>query len=422
MPMLRTLAVHLTGLAVLVAVTTFALRIGHSAPALNRGLVVASTGAYAVAWLVMLTPPAGASADARLRRRRHVRLIGWGGAAVIVVSSWLIGPYIDEADRLVAVIFQTGAVTMQVLGSIRRAPDRGRPDFVPLAIPASTGLFYVVHWGPFSGAMIVFAITYAYVAITLRDVLQRAVDRAEAARLAAEGALAQVAAERDAKTRFLTSASHDLGQPLQAARLFFDDVMDARSKPEREAAGRRVTWALESAQELLRRMLDHLKLEAGAIAPKLRAVPVGSMIARMAEMHEPSARLAGMDIIALTSRLSALADPELVERALGNLVANAIRHAKARRLLIGARRCGGRVRLWVIDDGVGIGEADAGRLFQDFVQGSDHGDQIRGGFGLGLASARRMAELMDGAVGLERKWPAGSAFWLELPAADAKAA
>ncbi|HEX7945954.1 MAG TPA: ATP-binding protein, partial [Phenylobacterium sp.] len=141
----------------------------------------------------------------------------------------------------------------------------------------------------------------------------------------------------------------------------------------------------------------------------------------MAEMHEPSARLAGVDIIALTSRLSARADPELVERALGNLVANAIRHAKARRLLIGARRRGGRVRLWVIDDGVGIGEVDAVRLFQDFAQGSDHGDEIRGGFGLGLASARRMAGLMGGAVGLERQWRGGSAFWLELPAADAKA-
>jgi signal transduction histidine kinase len=75
------------------------------------------------------------------------------------------------------------------------------------------------------------------------------------------------------------------------------------------------------------------------------------------------------------------------------------------------------VRLWVIDDGVGVAEADAGRLFDDYVQGSDHGDEIRGGFGLGLASARRMAGLMQGAVGLERRWRGGSAFWLELRAA-----
>jgi signal transduction histidine kinase len=138
-------------------------------------------------------------------------------------------------------------------------------------------------------------------------------------------------------------------------------------------------------------------------------------------MNEPAARLAGVEILALPTRLKATADPALIERILANLVGNAIRHAKARRILVGARRVAGRVRLWVVDDGVGISDADAPRLFEDFVQGSNHGDEIRGGFGLGLASARRMAALMDGGVGLDRRWLAGSAFWLELPAAAAKA-
>jgi signal transduction histidine kinase len=56
------------------------------------------------------------------------------------------------------------------------------------------------------------------------------------------------------------------------------------------------------------------------------------------------------------------------------------------------------------------------------VQGSDHGDEVRGGFGLGLASARRMAQLMGGAVGLDRKWRRGSAFWLELNPSAGEAA
>jgi signal transduction histidine kinase len=68
-----------------------------------------------------------------------------------------------------------------------------------------------------------------------------------------------------------------------------------------------------------------------------------------------------------------------------------------------------------------VAAADQPTLFEDYVQGSNHGDEIRGGFGLGLASARRMAELMGGQVGLEGKWLAGSAFWLELRAVDAKA-
>jgi len=419
--MLRRLAVHLTGIAVLIAMTAFGLHVGRDAPVLNRDLVVATTGAYALIWLILLTPSVGPDPAARLRRRRNVRLIGLGGALAIIISSWLIGPYVDEADRLVAIVFQMGAVSMQVLGSVRRAPDRGRPDLVPVMIPASLGAFYAVHWGPYSAAIIAFAITYGFVTLTLRDALQRAVDRADTAREAAEVALVRVAAERDAKTRFLASASHDLGQPLQAARLFFDQAMRGRDAKRRQAAAQRVTWALDSTEQLLRQMLDHLRLESGAVEAHVAPVAVGPLIARIAEMNEPAARLAGMAVLALPTRLTAFADVALAERVLGNLVANSVRHAKGSRVLVGARRHGDRVRLWVIDDGAGIAPADAEHLFDDYVQGSDHGDEIRGGFGLGLASARRMAGLMGGAVGLDAKWRGGSAFWLELNGAAAKA-
>jgi signal transduction histidine kinase len=64
---------------------------------------------------------------------------------------------------------------------------------------------------------------------------------------------------------------------------------------------------------------------------------------------------------------------------------------------------------------VGIPAADAATLFDDYVQGSNHGDEIRGGFGLGLASVRRMAELMDGRAGHAPRWRSGSAFWIDVP-------
>lgn len=417
----RTLLVHLTGMAVLAGLTAFSLAaVGPGLPNLNRWIVAGLTAAYVAAWFALLVLPGDRrldAAQARARRRRRTRMIGWGGAVVIVAGTWLVGPYVDDTLRLVVVVYQLGAVTMQVMGSIRRPPDRGRPDLTPLAIPTSTALFYAVHWGPYSIAMIVFGATYSYVALTLRDVMQRAVDRADAQREAAEAAVIEVAAERDARTRFLASASHDLGQPLQAARLFFDQALRGRTAPQRAAAARKAVWAFDAMEQLLRQMLDHLRLEAGAVEPAMDAVAVGPLIARIAELHEPAARLAGVTILALPTRLTAMADASLAERALGNLVANSIRHAKARRVLIGARRTFGKVRLWVIDDGVGVAEADAPRLFGDFVQGSDHGDEVRGGFGLGLASARRMADLMGGGVGLEARWANGAAFWLELHAA-----
>ncbi len=414
--MWRALRLHLLSLTSLVASSVWIVwALGDALPPWRRNLILGLCAGYATAWLFFLgLRVAQRRTQARRAWRTHDRAIMWLGNFAVMAGFWLGMPFADDAMLLLVVFLAFGVVIVEALGTVERPPYTARPSWLPMAIPVGVAAYFTVHWDRYSPILIPYSLSYGYVALALRGRVQRAVDRAHAATL-------QVAAERDAKTRFLTSASHDLGQPLQAARLFFDDVLDARTKPERDAAGRRVTWALESAQELLRRMLEHLKLEAGAVTPKLRAVPVGSLIARMAEMHEPSARLAGVDIVALPSRLAARADPDLVERALGNLVANAIRHAKAKRLLIGSRRRAGRVRLWVIDDGVGIAEADAPRLFDDYVQGA-HGDEVRGGFGLGLASARRIAALMDGAVGREPAWRQGSAFWLELPAADAKAA
>jgi signal transduction histidine kinase len=308
-----------------------------------------------------------------------------------------------------------------MLGTIERPPAKPPLAYAPMALPLSSAAYYALHWEPYSPVLILFLLSYALVVWQLGRILQGAVDRAYADRRTAEAALAQVAAERDAKTRFLTSASHDLGQPLQAARLFFDQAMRARTAARRTQAARKVAWAFDASEQILRQMLDHLKLEAGAVAPRLADVAVGPLIARLAELNEPAARLAGVELRALPSRLAARGDPALIERALGNLVANAIRHAKGRRVLVGARPSAGGVRLWVIDDGVGIPPGDAARLFDDFVQGSNHGDEVRGGFGLGLASARRMAGLMGGGIGHEPAWAHGSAFWLELPAAAAKA-
>jgi len=421
----RSLPVHLVAIAVFIATTALVVARTPGTPSHARDIAVGMGATLVVVWLGLLAlrlAPRNAGRD-EASWRRHDQAIMWLGNVATIAGFWLLLPYGDEALRLMAVIFLFGPVMVEVLVSIQRPPAPERFPLAPLTLQASTALYFLVHWERYSAAMILFSAAYGFVVVSLGRIVQRSVNRAYAARQAAEAALAQVAAERDAKTRFLVSASHDLGQPLQAARLFFEQTLRSRTAAQRQAAAGKVAWAFDATEQLLRQILDHLRLESGAVAPHMGQVAVGPLIARIAEMNEPAARLAGAELVALPSRLAANADPALAERALGNLVGNAIRHAKARRVLIGARRAAGRVRLWVIDDGVGVAQADAERLFDDFVQGSDHGDEVRGGFGLGLASARRMAQLMGGAVGLERKWRRGSAFWLELnPAAGEGAA
>lgn len=419
----RELPVHALAMAVLIGATAYAIvAVGPALPAYARDVTIALEALFVAVWAVMMAVRVRAHRAGRaFDARGQDRAIVWMGNGVLITGYWLGMPFAPEWLRLLALMGQCATVTAEMLGTIERPPAKPPLAYAPIALPLASALYFTIHWERYSPVLILFLLCYAVVVLQLGRILQGSVDRAYADRRAAEAALAQVAAERDARTRFLTSASHDLGQPLQAARLFFDQALRGRTAPQRRAAADKAAWAFDATEQLLRQMLDHLKLEAGAVAPQIGPVALGPLIARLAEMHEPAARLAGVELLALPTRLSARADPALVERALGNLVANAIRHAKARRVLIGARRAHGRVRLWVLDDGVGVPAAEAERLFDDFVQGSDHGDEVRGGFGLGLSSARRMAALMGGAAGLEPKWRAGAAFWLELVPAGGEA-
>jgi signal transduction histidine kinase len=420
--MWRSVVINLMAIALVIgAFMSIPSFVGPDLPRLNRLIVQTAAAGFVLGWLIMMLRPVPPQAVGRVAWPFSSPFVVWGGIVVLGGGFWLWMPYADEGVVLACIVCQICTVTLYIMTTIEPPPSSGRLPLAPLMLPSSIVAYLTVFPGRFTIPLGLFVIAYAITIMVMQRYVQRAVDEAYAARRAAETALVQVAAERDAKTRFLASASHDLGQPLQAARLSFDQAMRSPEGDLRQRAARRVTWAFDATEQLLRRILDHLRLESGAVEAHIQPVAVGPLIARVAELHEPAARLAGSQLMVLPSRLVAQADPELLERVLSNLVVNSLRHAKGRRVLVGARRRGHRIGLWVIDDGVGIAAADRLGLFDDYVQGSNHGDEIRGGFGLGLASAKRMMGLMGGEIALEGNWRNGSAFRVELPAGDAKA-
>lgn len=343
----------------------------------------------------------------------HTLSVFWVGNAAVVITFWISMPYASEAMQLLVTMMCLGTMTVEAIGTVR-TPTYGlrglSGTLAPLGVPAGLIAWYAQSGAEFAIPVILWLIAFCATLLVMREVLQNSVNAAWRAKQVAEAA-------RDARTRFLASASHDLGQPLQAARLFFDQVVQSPEGPVRDKAVRNVRWAFDATGSLLEQILNHLRLESGTVEARMTTVALGPLIAEIAEMREPAARLANLGLVALPTRLAVCCDRSLLERAIGNLIDNAIRHAHASRLLIGARRRAGRVRIWVIDDGVGIPGSDLPRLFEDHVQGSNHGDEIRGGFGLGLASTRRLAQLMKGSAGHDGRWTTGSAFWIELPLA-----
>lgn len=344
---------------------------------------------------------------------------------IVLATIWLFLPFAPRDLQLVMTVFYVAHVATQIL-SLPARPMMNAAG--TLIIMGSVAAVHLWLGGDHARVVAAFSAAYALVMVLLGFVVARLIGDVMAQRrqsdetaLALEAALADVAEERDAKTRFIAAASHDLGQPLQAANLFFSQHVRARDADQRSVAADGVRRAFAAAEQLLSHMLNHLRLEADAVDPQMASVTVDDSIRRLTQQHGPAAKLAGVTITAMPTRLTITADRVLLDRALGNLIDNAVAHSGASRLLVGARaHAADRVRIWVIDNGVGIGSSDARHIFDDYFRGSDSRARTRSGFGLGLASVRRIAQLMDGTAALDNRWIKGAAFYLDFPRGKAQ--
>jgi Signal transduction histidine kinase len=233
-----------------------------------------------------------------------------------------------------------------------------------------------------------------------------------------EEALRQAKADAEeanlSKTRFLAAASHDLLQPLNAARLFVT-ALGERSLPEKEAGFvAQIDRALGCVEGLLGTLLDISKLDAGVVIAEKTEFVIGDLLHQLAEEYEPLAREEGLKLRVVPCSRVVRSDLSLLSRVLRNFLANAIRYTPAGHIVLGCRRRGDTVRIEALDTGVGIPEAAVGEIFEEFKQ--LHPDHARGrSFGLGLAIVHRIARVLDHPIGVRSQVDRGSTFWIDVP-------
>lgn len=233
----------------------------------------------------------------------------------------------------------------------------------------------------------------------------------EAARSEAEGANAS-------KTRFLAAASHDLLQPLNAARLFLGAVESDDRSSNRELLSK-ADRAVRSADELLKGLLDLSRLDQSNVTPKPEVLPLGPLLEDLADEARPMAEAAGLSVRVAPTSLKVSADPDFLQSILRNFISNARRYTKQGGLLIGARRRDGdKALIEVWDTGPGIPEEKQSLLFEEFERFEDQDNMGIRGSGLGLAVARRMAALMGARIGVRSQLGRGSVFSVVVPRAD----
>ncbi|GGO80841.1 hybrid sensor histidine kinase/response regulator [Marinobacterium nitratireducens] len=220
------------------------------------------------------------------------------------------------------------------------------------------------------------------------------------------------------KDKYLAAASHDLLQPLNAARLLVSTLRE-RQLPGRDGyLADRIHLALEGAEELLTDLLDISKLDQNAVRPDLSVFGLQAVLAPLADELQPVAASEGLRLrLYCPAGLLIRSDSRLLTRLLRNLLSNALRYTRSGGVLLGVRRRGERLSLQVWDSGDGIAEDKLEEIFQEFRQLPDHHPGERRGVGLGLAIVDRIARVLEHPVTVASRPGRGSMFAVEVPLA-----
>ncbi|MCG7600715.1 PAS-domain containing protein [Halomonas sp. McH1-25] len=225
------------------------------------------------------------------------------------------------------------------------------------------------------------------------------------------------------KTRFLAAASHDLLQPLNAARLFTSALSQQVDAEDLKRTIGHIDNSLQAAEELLGTLLDISKLDAGALTPRRSHFALSDIFRPLRAEFEVMAEERGLDLMVVSTQAWVDSDPQMLRRIIQNFLSNALRYTQHGRVLLGCRRRGERLTIEVWDTGPGIPESKLTEIFQEFRrldQASRHKESEKG-LGLGLSIADRMSRVLDHPIKV-RSWEGvGTVFSVSVPTVAARA-
>ena len=236
----------------------------------------------------------------------------------------------------------------------------------------------------------------------------------EELRLAKERAEAAVSS----KTRFLAAASHDLLQPINAAKLLISTLKETTRETQFFSTVERLQGAFDSAEQLLHSLLDLSRLESAdpdMVSPtsvSLGAIISGVYSDQVLMAEQKNVRL---DIVPCSAVVRS--DPVYLLRSVQNLVVNAIQYTEpGGRVLVGCRYRNGKVVLEVWDTGIGIAKKDQVKIFEEFARAENV--PLGSGIGLGLSVVDRACRLLGHTLSVQSKPGIGSLFRVEMERAE----
>src|SRR6266581_4402360 len=216
------------------------------------------------------------------------------------------------------------------------------------------------------------------------------------------------------KTRFLAAASHDILQPLNAARLYVTSLTERQRSGNDAQLVTNIDASLDAVEEIFGALLDISRLDTGAMKPEMVGFRIDELLRQLEVEFTPLAQEKGLTLKFVSCSLAVQSDRRLLRRLLQNLVSNAIKYTPQGRVLVGCRPRGGRLRIDVYDTGLGIPASKKRAIFQEFYR-LDQGAKAARGLGLGLSIVERIARVLDYRISVASAVGRGSQFSVEVP-------
>ena len=335
-----------------------------------------------------------------------------------------IGTRLDEILRLHAErgVYGTDDIEALVEERLQRYATGSEPFIERFA---DRGLVLEVRANQMPGGGIVTTFTDVTPSVEAAEALEQRVRErtTELTLLNAELVRAKADAEEAniSKTRFLAAASHDILQPLNAARLYVTSLVERQGHGEEGRLVSNIDASLDAVEEILGALLDISRLDTGAMKPEISSFRIDEMMRQLEVEFTPLARERGLDLTFVLSGTTVRSDRRLLRRLLQNLISNAIKYTPKGRVLVGCRRRNGTLRIEVLDSGLGIPAAQTRAIFREFHR-LQAGARVARGLGLGLSIVERISRVLEHAVRLESEPGRGSVFSVEVPVAAAVSA
>jgi signal transduction histidine kinase/CheY-like chemotaxis protein/HPt (histidine-containing phosphotransfer) domain-containing protein len=226
-----------------------------------------------------------------------------------------------------------------------------------------------------------------------------------------------------AKSEFLATMSHEIRTPLNGVIPMLDLLANSKLGVDQADILSTARTSANQMKQIVDDILDYSKLEANKLRLETTGLNIREIVYSVVQMFnsQAAAKRIGIHIYLDPSlRLALRGDPVRLRQVLSNLLSNAIKFTGKGSIYISIRpksetRQHHLLRFEIKDNGIGISEENASRLFKPFSQADASTTRIYGGTGLGLVICKRIVDLMSGQIGVESQPGIGSTFWFEIP-------